>query len=152
MEGRVYFGLQFESTAHHGREYMVSGASDDQSYCICSQEAKSNGYLCLECFFIFIQPRTPAQGIVLLIVKVGLPTTINLIYNPLTGMPRNLSPGQFYMMWNWQYPQNHNHPLSTWNTNISLLSHNLPLLSSIGSWPIHNEKCLHSNFKILRVL
>lgn len=68
--------------------------------------------------------------------------------SPLTLIPhrpRSLSPSQCCKMQNWQYLQNHSHPLSTWNTSISLLSHNLLLCPSVGPRPSHMKNCIHSD-------
>lgn len=41
---KVYFGLQFEDTIHHGKKGMAIGTYDNWSHCIYSQE-ESEEYL-----------------------------------------------------------------------------------------------------------
>lgn len=47
------------------------------SYCRHSRETEKGECWCSACFLLFIQPRSPAYGMVLPTVTVGLPTKIN---------------------------------------------------------------------------
>lgn len=76
-EGRVI--VPYGSNGHHvsHRSGTVAGAEGVGH--IASSQEESNEYLLSAPFLFFNQPRTPAHGIVPPTVRVGLPTSLNLV-------------------------------------------------------------------------
>lgn len=87
---------------HHGREYMAAGVWNSRLHCIHSPEAKKGRCWCLTHSLLFIPPRT-STWMVLLTLRVGLPSSVNSFCNTFTDKPRGVYPQWLEIQSRWQW-------------------------------------------------
>jgi hypothetical protein len=75
----VYFGKHFEGTIPYGRK--AGGRSSSRHY-VYSQKAENDEVWCVAAFFLLVQLRTQALGMVPCVIRMGFLTSINYHSNP----------------------------------------------------------------------